>query len=302
MSGNVRWGTSSWTYEGWQGLVYEDVGRYGKSFKRDSLAEFARDPRFSAVGVDSTFYRPPSRPTLTHYASMLPPGFRAYFKAWQHLTAPTFTRHFGPKDKVGQPNPLFLDPRVMESDILDPIRESFADHVGAVMLEFPLIPPRALRPELFFERLDTFLGALRGDVPLAVEIRSQWWLSPAYFEVLRKHRVAHCFNVWTRMPLPDVVMRKFPESLHTTDFTVCRALVAPGTQYADAVRRFQPYDEIKVAQPAARKALLALAKGATVGGVDLAILVNNRLEGSAPLTVEQLQLELERSQAAESGA
>ena len=60
----IRFGTSTWTYEGWQGQVYKR--QYGKStFARECLGEYCQyqyegEPLFRTVGNDSTFYRPPT--------------------------------------------------------------------------------------------------------------------------------------------------------------------------------------------------------------------------------------------------
>jgi uncharacterized protein YecE (DUF72 family) len=59
----VLFGTSTWTYEGWQGQVYHR--QYAKmKFSQESLGEYCRylyngEPLFRTVGNDSTFYRPP---------------------------------------------------------------------------------------------------------------------------------------------------------------------------------------------------------------------------------------------------
>ena len=59
----IRFGTSTWTYEGWQGQVYHK--QYAKTaFARECLGEYAQyqyqgKPLFTTVGNDSTFYRPP---------------------------------------------------------------------------------------------------------------------------------------------------------------------------------------------------------------------------------------------------
>ena len=56
----IRFGTSTWTYEGWKGQVYKKS--YPKSrFKQDSLAEYAAyeykgERLFRTVGIDHTFY------------------------------------------------------------------------------------------------------------------------------------------------------------------------------------------------------------------------------------------------------
>jgi hypothetical protein len=66
----IRFGTSSWAYEGWQGLVYQRT--YPKSrFSQDTLTEYAGyavdgTPLFSTVGIDHSFYRPASAKQLAH--------------------------------------------------------------------------------------------------------------------------------------------------------------------------------------------------------------------------------------------
>ena len=69
ISGLVRFGTSTWTYEGWQGQVYKKTYA-ANSFTRDCLAEYGQylyngQPLFRTVGNDSTFYRPPTTGQLT---------------------------------------------------------------------------------------------------------------------------------------------------------------------------------------------------------------------------------------------
>jgi len=64
LSSLIRFGTSTWTYEGWQGKVYKR--EYKKTtFTRECLGEYCQflyngEPLFRTVGNDSTFYRPPT--------------------------------------------------------------------------------------------------------------------------------------------------------------------------------------------------------------------------------------------------
>ncbi|MGH7168304.1 MAG: DUF72 domain-containing protein, partial [Nitrospiraceae bacterium] len=72
---------------------------YPKSrFAKDSLAEYAayeyRGSRlFRTVGLDHTFYRPPTSGQLAQYAAQLPPGFRVCSKVWEEMTIPVYARH-----------------------------------------------------------------------------------------------------------------------------------------------------------------------------------------------------------------
>jgi hypothetical protein len=108
----IHFGTSTWAYEGWQGIVYHKP--YPKKrFKQDCLAEYAsykyQDERlFRTVGFDFTFYGPPSSELLRHYAARLPIGFLACTKVWEEITVPVFPSGLLYRKKAG-PNPHFLD-------------------------------------------------------------------------------------------------------------------------------------------------------------------------------------------------
>jgi len=112
----IRFGTSTWTYEGWQGQVYKR--EYAKStFTRECLGEYCQyqyqgEPLFRTVGNDSTFYRPPTANQLRRYLSQIPEDFQMCFKVWEEITIPTYAKQarYGPR--AGQPNPCFLDVRV----------------------------------------------------------------------------------------------------------------------------------------------------------------------------------------------
>lgn len=295
MMADLRWGTSTWAYEGWQGLVYRDVAGYGKTFARRCLAEYARSERFrfGCVGIDSTFYAPPTPAALAEYAEQLPPQFPCVVKVWQGVSAPFFTRHFGPSGHAGEPNPRFLDPAAFDREFLPAFRETFRDHVGAFVLEIPVVPPRSMGRREFLERLDAFLAAVEPGWPVSVELRSRWFLSDSYFSVLARHGAAHCFAVWTKMPLPDEVLREHPRALAAAPFTVCRGLVVPGVAYEDAVKRYRPYDRLQARDPRVRQSLLAYLRAARDRVERVLVTINNRLEGCAPLTIEELRVELE---------
>ena len=87
----LRFGTSSWTYPGWTGLIYQkEYPKTGSSAAM--LAEYARFPLFRTVGIDSTFYAPPSAGILQSYARALPAGFRCVSKVWDRITVHTFAK------------------------------------------------------------------------------------------------------------------------------------------------------------------------------------------------------------------
>lgn len=280
----VRFGTSSWTYPGWHGLVYRREYK-GRATSAPMLEEYARWPLFRTVGIDSSFYRPPDGATLDAYARALPDGFPCVSKVWHELTVHTWTK-VQDKARAGQRNPHFLDAPLFLDAVLGPCTEHFGGHMGPFVFEFQQVPSRArggLDPDEFADRLDAFFGALPAGGPWAVEVRNAEFLTPRYFAVLREHGVAHVFNSWTRMPtigeqldLPEVV---------TGTCLVARALLKPGRTYAEAVDAFAPYDRIREAQPGLRADLVRLIRTALALRLPAYVIVNNRAEGSAPLTI-----------------
>ncbi len=287
----VRFGTSSWNYPGWKGLVYG--GEYPRNGAAAAmLAEYARFPLFGTVGIDSSFYGPPTPATYARYARALPPGFPCVAKVWDRITVHTFAKAREPA-RAGQPNPEFLNPALFLDEVWGPAREHFGAHQGPLVFEFQAIAREdRVSPEGFAERLDRFFEALPREGRYAVEVRNPEFLIPAYFAVLRGHDVAHVFNAWTRMPTMGEQL-DLPGSV-TAGFLVARALLRPGRAYADAVDAFAPYDRVRDPNPELRIDLVRLARTAERLRIPAYLLVNNRAEGSAPYTIIEVVRILEK--------
>jgi uncharacterized protein YecE (DUF72 family) len=279
---SVRFGTSTWNYPGWRGLVYHrDYGSKGAAAKM--LEEYAAFPLFRTVGVDSTFYGPPTEEVLRSYSEHLPAGFPCLSKVWSQLTVHTFTKAQDPS-RAGKVNPDFLNAELFVEEIYQLYQRHFADHTGPFIFEFQtLARSSGIDAEGFATRLDEFFSALPREGQFAVEIRNEEFLTPMYFAVLREHGVAHVFNSWTRMP-PIGHQLDLPGSI-SGPFIVARALLRPGRTYDEAVDVFAPYDRIREPNPKLRRDLVRLVEAAVKTRIPAYLLVNNRAEGSAPLTI-----------------
>jgi uncharacterized protein YecE (DUF72 family) len=278
----VLFGTSTWTYPGWSGLVYHRA--YPKSAPAARmLEEYARFPLFRTVGIDSSFYRPPSPATLQAYARALPPGFPCVSKVWEGITVHT---HAGMRDGPprGELNPDFLNAELFVQEMFQPYQEHFRPHAGPFVFEFQAIG--RLSPEEFVNRLDGFFGKLPREGQYGVEVRNQEFLTPAYFAVLREHGVAHVFNSWTRMPTIGTQL-DLPESIPST-FIIARVLLRPGMSYDEAVDAYSPYDRIREPNLEMRSDVARLIDRAQTMRIPAYILVNNRAEGSAPRTIIEI--------------
>ena len=282
---HVRFGTSTWTYDGWTGDVYHRSYRGAQPARR--LEEYARYPLFRTVGIDSAFYDPPSEAVLAEYARALPPGFPCVSKVWDRITAKRFNQDRRWGNLAGLRNPDFLNADLFKDAVLGPHARAFRDHVGCLVFEFQAMRGKDLPKTVeWAEQLDGFLTALPRDFRYAVELRNPELLDPLHGAVLARHGVAHVFNSWTEMP-PIGAQLDLPW-VFPADFTVARALLRPGRLYADAVKLFEPYDQVREPIPELREDLLRLIAEATRQRMEALVLVNNRAEGNAPGTIRAL--------------
>ncbi len=68
-------GTSSWSFPGWVGIVYDrQVSQ--TTLARHGLAAYARHPLFRTVCIDRTYYSPITAEDFARYESAVPEDFR----------------------------------------------------------------------------------------------------------------------------------------------------------------------------------------------------------------------------------
>lgn len=288
---SVFFGTSSWSFPGWAGLVYPP-GVTAAALGRDGLRHYARHPLLTTVGVDRTYYAPIGIDDLRHYAAQLPDGFRCCFKAPAVVTS-RLTPSFGAPRSAHTGNPTFLSVGQLIADLLEPLAVAFQAHTGPIVLEFPpgTREPRQ-SPSFFLEALDRFLGQLPAGFEYAVELRDEGLLTPGYRAILARHGVAHTYNYWSAMPLPVAQAAVVPPD--SAPFLVLRLLLRPGTWYEQQRDRFKPFNRLVEPDEPMREQVVALTARALRRGQRVYVLVNNKAEGSSPLTVEALAERLAR--------
>jgi uncharacterized protein YecE (DUF72 family) len=222
-------------------------------------------------------------------ADQAPDDFRFAFKVTDEITLKKFTNlpRFGPR--AGKANQNFLNADLFASSFLLPC-ESIRARVGLLIFEFShFYNSDFARGRDFLEVLDAFLSRLPTGWPYGVEIRNRYFLRPEYFDTLRRHDVAHIYNSWAEMPGIGEQM-VLPGSRTTSDLITARFLLKPGRKYQEAVDLFSPYLETKEVNQAARDAGAKLIKAAQAEKPKRGayLFVNNRLEGSAPMTIQAM--------------
>lgn len=285
----LRLGTSSWTFPGWEGIVYSRR-RSVQELARDGLAEYARHPLLTTVGLDRSFYAPVPDADFRRYAAQLPPGFLCPSKALHAVVSQVLEAPGLPEDAAGPEvirNPDFLSASLFFELCARPLLGSFREHAGPVILEIPPVgAARRLPPRAFFDRLDGFLAAAPKELRFAVELREKAYLSPEYAEVLRAHGAAHAYTYWRAMPLPGAQARVVPVT--QAPFALVRLSLKPGRTYDAEKERFAPFDRIVEPDPRMRAEVVEIVTAAAAAGIPSFVLINNKAEGSAPLSVRAL--------------
>lgn len=258
-------------------------------FTRECLGEFCQyhyngQPLFRTVGNDSSFYRPPSANQLTRYLTQIPEDFEMCFKVWEEITIPTYAKHARYGIRAGQANPNFLNAEAFTRLVLQPFRDArFSPHTGPFLFEFQR---HGMPAEEFYTRLDAFFALLPRDFRYAVEIRNAGLLGPVYQEILSSHGVAHVYNHWSYMP--SLAEQHQRMGTFAAPFTVFRLLTPLKMTYEEAKKRAEPYNKIVGELPEMRRDTVRLVQQATGENRTTYVLVNNRAEGNAPLTIQAL--------------
>ena len=219
------------------------------------------------------------------YLSQVPSDFQMTIKVTEDITVRKFPNLPRYGRRAGQINDRFLDADLFITSFLGPL-EPHKNQIGTLIFEFGHFHPGDWeRGRQFVEALDHFFSQLPRGWNYSVEVRNPSLLQPEYFDVLRRHGVAHTFNSWSRMPSVGEQLQ-IPSSF-TTEFTTARFLLKPGRNYEEAVKTFQPYAEATEPNLEARMALIDLLTTPAKPGRPTRrfLYVNNRLEGCALWTI-----------------
>jgi uncharacterized protein YecE (DUF72 family) len=279
----LRFGTSSWSFPGWKGLVYAQP-RSEQWLAREGLREYARHPLLRTVGIDRSYYAPIGGGDLARLAAQLPEGFPCCIKVPAAITSAVVPNdHRGP----AVANPDHLSASRFEAIFGRALVERFLPHVGAVMLEVPRVDrAHTLRSEAFCERLGAFLAAAPPQLPYAVELREASHFTPRYLKTLRAHGASHVYNWWSAMPpLPDQSRAVPPEEMPQV---IVRVMMPQGGRYEERKRDLAPFDRVREPFPVMRREVAELARRAVAAGRPTFVLVSNKAEGCSPETVRAL--------------
>ncbi|WP_345814390.1 DUF72 domain-containing protein [Paraburkholderia sp. PREW-6R] len=285
----IHLGTSTWSFPGWNGIVYGDEYSNSK-LSREGLSAYSAHPLLKTVSIDRSFYQALTITDYLRYAQQVPEHFRFIVKAPMTITDATVRAERGEPMSV---NPCFLNAQMAIDEFVTPCVEGLGRKAGALVFQLSPLPDQMLaQPAVFIERLAGFLLALP---PLpqgtcyAVEIRDASLLTPRFIRALKMAGVRYCVGIHARMPDP---LRQ-AAALALLDGEPAGPLIVRwslhgGFKYEQAKAKYEPFDQLVDQDPATRASLAEVAARYALAGQPVVIAINNKAEGSAPLSCVEL--------------
>ncbi|WP_377156487.1 DUF72 domain-containing protein [Roseateles sp. UC29_93] len=296
LSPRIRLGTSSWSYPGWQGIVWE--GRHGESnLSRNGLTAYAQQPLHRAVSIDRGFYQSLTASQYERYAQQVPEDFRFTVKAPSVITDAQVRAEDG---RGRQANTAFLDPRLAIQEFLEPAMAGLGTRIGALVFQLSPLPLAMLdrMPEQL-DRLHAMLAALPSlrdvapEAVVAVEVRDPEWLTPAFVAVLKDCGARYCLGLHPKLPTIEeqlpLLRAMWPGPL------VCRwnlHRIHGPFGYEDAEKKYGEYAELMDPDPETRAVLAKVIRATAQAGHPAYVTISNHAEGSAPLSLRALAREI----------
>lgn len=284
---NIHFGTCSWKYKDWQGILYPSGGTW------NYLSEYAR--RLDTVEVDQWFWslfgpdtvKFPDRDTVAEYVTATPPHFTFTVKVPNSITLTHFYNQRpgrGGGDKELRENPHFLSADAFRHflDCLQPMHS----RLGALMFQFEYLNRRKMSSQgEFVRRLDAFAEQLPPGFPYAVELRNPQYLNADWFGFLNRRKWSHVFVHGYYMPPFPGVFAGYGQYIR--DFTVIRLMGEDRNGIEE--RAGNRWDKIIDNRDAELPAIVAAVRRLAEQGVKVFVNINNHYEGCAPLTIGKLQ-------------
>lgn len=288
----LRFGVSTWSYPGWENLVWD--GEYDSStLSKHGLEAYHRHPLLRTVCVDRSFWRPLTTSQYAAYAGQVDDGFRFVVKCPASVTDAQLR---GDEGKAREPNPGFLDPNLAIEHFVQPALEGLGAKLGVLVFQLSPLPWGLLsHPASLLKKLGHMLAAVRqalsghASVIVAVEVRDPELLSQALVDTLKAHGATFCLGLHGKMPPIEAqlpMLRALWPGPLVCRWNLNRLFGAYG--YADAQKKHYPFNALRSEDPHTCTVLARTIRGITGAGQPAYVTISNDAEGCAPLSIQKL--------------
>jgi uncharacterized protein YecE (DUF72 family) len=278
-----RFGTCSWKYESWKGIIYPAEPNI------NFLKEYSA--HYSTVEIDQWFWSLfptnkavlPDHKTIANYKDSVPGDFLFTIKVPNSLTLTHFYNR-----KKNEPlvvNPYFLSVNLFEEflNTLKPLEKN----IGCLIFQFEYLNKQKMKSlSMFLEKVYQFHSEIPNDIPpLGIEIRNPNYLNSNYFGSIESMNFFHVFLEGYYMPPIKEVYKKNKE--YIKDISVIR-LHGPDRKGIEKIAN-KSWNKIYVDRMKEISSIVGMIKELETNEVDLFVNVNNHFEGSAPLSIERIK-------------
>lgn len=277
----IHFGTCSWKYESWRGIIYPKTGKF------NYLEEYSK--HYDTVEIDQWFWslfdtnvKLPKKKDVVDYANSVPDNFKFTIKA---LNSITLTHHYNKNKKEPlKVNPNFLSVELY-NNFLNALNE-LSNKISLILLQFEYLNKQKMPSQIeFLKSLGDFLKKIPRSIPVGIELRNPNYLNDIYFNFINDHGVYNVFLQGYYMPPIWEVYKKFSDRIK--EKVVIRL---HGPNRADIEEASEGnWNKIIFPKDDELIKIIEIIKDLEKKKVDTYVNVNNHYEGSAPLTIQRLQ-------------
>ncbi|MBF0509448.1 MAG: DUF72 domain-containing protein, partial [Deltaproteobacteria bacterium] len=189
-------------------------------------------------------------------------------------------------------NPDYLNPDMFIRRFYRPAADLLGGYLQGFVFEQEYQAQKDRFPAAeFCARLDDFFTQIPPDDRYHVEIRTESFLSPPYFDLLEKHGLGQVLSHWTWLP---PLSRQFSLGrgwvMNSGRQCLIRLLTPPKMKYEDAYLKTFPFDKMVdgLLSPRMLDDTVTIMRTVIDQGCQVNVSVNNRAGGNAPIIAQLL--------------
>lgn len=278
----IRFGTCSWKYDSWKGIVYPD------SSNLNYLREYSK--YFNTVEIDQWFWSLhsvdkvalPRKKDVKDYTDSVPPDFRFTIKVPNSISL----THFYKKKKT---DPLSANPHFLSADLFNRFVDALnliKGKIGILMFQFEYLNKEKMQNQVqFMEMFESFLNQINTEIKLGIEIRNPNYLNKNFFEFIERNNLVMVFLQGYYMPPVWDVFNK------QKDFIIGTAVLRLHGPDRKGIEEKTGNVWNKIIEPRDNEIekIIEMIHYLNSKKVDVYVNVNNHFEGSAPLTINKIK-------------
>ena len=279
----IRFGTCSWKYESWKGIIYPE------NSKINYLKEYSN--HFNTVEIDQWFwslFAPskvvlPNKKIVNEYKNSITKDFLFTIKIPNSITLTHFYRKNKSEELIKNPHFLSFD---LFNQFLDSI-EPLQNQLGCLIFQFEYLNKEKMNSQAQFQNLfyDFWEKVSGASIPIGIEIRNPNYLNKNYFEFLERLKIIPVMLEGYFMPSVIETVQKHIG--HLSGNIVFR-LHGPDRTGIEKLSN-QNWNQIYIDRISELEKLVELFKDLLHRKLDLIVNVNNHFEGSAPITINRIK-------------